>query len=136
MPPRIMRAALSEPDAADDQALSIALALLGAGVLPPAMLAETAVWDRTDAPCTLGRAAISGALDALPAPEEVELLEVVTHGKAGTVSGRVRRAGAGPALFCHVIRYATPARRQIAQLVSFERLERPKRPATRRQAGP
>ena len=95
----------------------IALALMGVGALPEDALAEAASWDRPGG-ATLGRRAILAALPDQQA-ETIRIEQVVAHGRAGSVSGRVTRDGE-TALFCHVIRYTTPAATEIAQLVSFE----------------
>lgn len=95
----------------------IALALMGVGALRAGMLAEAASWDRPGG-ATLGRRAILAALPDQQA-ETIRIEQVVAHGRAGSVSGRVTRDGE-TALFCHVIRYTTPAATEIAQLVSFE----------------
>ncbi|MHA6262830.1 hypothetical protein ACXYMO_06485 [Arenibacterium sp. CAU 1754] len=97
----------------------IALALMGVGELPGDMIAENAVWDSANGAVT-GRNAIRAAQAALPAADLIEVKEVVTHGKAGAVSGRVTRKGGRPRLFCHVIRYTSAAGHQIAQLVTIE----------------
>jgi hypothetical protein len=102
----------------------IALALLGAGGLPDVALADAATWDRTDSPCTVGRRAIETARAALPVPYAVWLDEVVSHGKAGAVSGRYSPDGREIRLFCHVIRFTSASAQEIAQLVSFERIEK------------
>lgn len=98
---------------------TIALALMGVGELPGDMIAENAVWDSVSGAVT-GRAAICAAQSKLPAADLIEVKEVVTHGKAGSVSGRVTRKDGRTRLFCHVIRYTSAAGQQIAQLVTIE----------------
>jgi hypothetical protein len=98
----------------------IALALLGAGGWPDVALAEAATWDRTGSPCIVGRAAIEASRRAVAAPAEVRIEEVVSHGRAGAVSGRYSPDGRSLRLFCQVIRFTGAEAREIAQLVSFE----------------
>ena len=110
------------PDTAPpDRDRSIALALMGLGPLPArelgAKLAEAATWQASGRSHT-GPAAILAALPAQP-PARVMVEQVVSHGKAASVSGRLERGGK-MRLFCHVIRYSRADCRQIAQLLSFE----------------
>ncbi|WP_417242941.1 hypothetical protein [Celeribacter sp.] len=101
----------------------IALALMGVGTLNAEILAETATWDRSNAPCAVGRAIILTTLCDIIRPVSITIDQVVAHGKAATVSGRLTRDGSGTHLFCHIIRFTTPRCRDIAQLVSFEQRE-------------
>ncbi len=110
----------SGPEEAEAEA--IALALMGVGALGPERLAEAASWERPGGG-VMGRAAIVAAA-ARQSAEAIAVDQVVTHGRAGSVSGRVTRGGA-TRLFCHVIRYTAPDAREIAQLVSFEHPESP-----------
>ena len=115
--PEVIRAADCHNSPKNQRAEDIALALFGVGTLPEDQIAEGAVWDRPGGAVS-GRAAILAAI----APEGITRIaadQVVTHGKAGSVSGRVTRAGE-TRLFCHVIRFTSASARQIAQLVSFE----------------
>ncbi|MBL6428690.1 hypothetical protein [Maritimibacter sp.] len=98
---------------------AIALALMGVGALDDGLLAEGASWDRFGAGIT-GRDAIQAARAETPDHEWIEISEVVSHGKAGSVSGRLQRAGEAPRIFCHVIRFTSASARQIAQIVSFD----------------
>lgn len=107
------------PPDKDARAQDIALALLGAGGLPGDALAENAVWDRPDGALS-GRARIRKALNSLPHPHRVEISQVATQGKSGSVSGRYWPRPDEARLFCHIIRYTTAASHQIAQLVSYE----------------
>ncbi|WP_136634580.1 nuclear transport factor 2 family protein [Pseudooceanicola onchidii] len=100
------------------RAQDVALALMGAGAIDPDLLAENAVWERPGGAVS-GRAAILGALRRTRPPTRIEVDQVVTHGRSGSVSGRAARQE-DERLFCHVIRYTTAACREIAQLVSFE----------------
>ncbi len=115
--PEVIRA----PDCANapknQRAEDIALALFGAGDLPEDMIAQNAVWDRAGGAVS-GREAIRAAI----APDGIERIavdQVVTHGRAGSVSGRITR-GSQTRLFCHVIRFSSASARQIAHIVSFE----------------
>lgn len=99
------------------RAEAIALALMGVGALPDAELAEAASWDGPDGAVS-GRAAIRARAKTQGA-DLIRIEEVVTHGRAGTVSGRVTR-GTETRMFCHVIRFTSAAAREIAQVVSFE----------------
>ncbi|GAA3853100.1 hypothetical protein [Celeribacter arenosi] len=105
------------------RAEAIALALMGVGRLEEDALAEIVTWDRSQSAVVVGREAVSHAVAKVDPPASISLAEVVTHGRAGTVSGRMTRDGAGTVLFCHVIRFTSPSTHQIAQLVSFERQE-------------
>lgn len=105
------------------RAEGIALALLGAEDLPDIVVAEGATWDRTDTPCILGRTAIEKTRASLPTPSDIWLEEVVHHGKAAAVSGRYSPDGTEIRLFCHVIRFSSATAHEIAQMVSFERIE-------------
>ncbi|MEC7762244.1 MAG: hypothetical protein VX874_10085 [Pseudomonadota bacterium] len=97
----------------------IALALMGVGALDADLLAEGASWDRFGKGHT-GRDAIRAAQAQTPGHEWIEISEVVSHGKAGSVSGRLQRAGEPPRIFCHVIRFTSASAKQIAQIVSFD----------------
>ncbi len=115
--PEVIRAADCGNSPKNQRAEEIALALYGVGALPEDQIAQDAVWDRA-AGAVSGRRAILGAI----APDGIARIaidQVVTHGKAGSVSGRITR-GADTRLFCHVIRFTSASARQIAQLVSFE----------------
>lgn len=98
---------------------SIALALMGVGDLPDGWVAEGASWDRFGSAVT-GRRAIAEARAAGPAHDWIEISEVVTHGKAASVSGRLQRTGEPPRIFCHVIRFTSASASSIAQIVSFD----------------
>jgi len=100
------------------RAETIALALMGVGRLDAESLAEAASWDGAGGAVT-GRSAILAAIKRVERPEKIRIEQVVTHGKAGTVSGRVTRGGA-TRLYCHLIRFTSASANQVAQLVSFE----------------
>ncbi|WP_407492103.1 hypothetical protein [Pseudooceanicola sp. MF1-13] len=99
-------------------AQDIALALMGAGALPPEVLADSAVWQRPSGALT-GRKPILTALRRTKAPDRIEVDQVVTHGKSGSVSGRYWTADE-VRLFCHVLQFTSAAMRSLAQIVSFE----------------
>lgn len=104
-----------------EQAEAIALALMGVGQLAPETFAEAASWERgAPLPAAVGREAILDVIACLAPPERIELSQIATHGKAGSVAGRILRPGAPPRLFCHLIRYTSAETREVAQLISFE----------------
>lgn len=124
MTPEVIRAAGALADPTDVQAETIALALMGVGVLDTGMLAEAAAWER-GAGAILGRAAIADAVARATATpvRRIRVEQVVSQGAAGSVSGRITRVtqdGEETRLYCHVIRYTNPGAGEIAQLVSFE----------------
>ncbi len=99
------------------RAEAIALALMGVGTLAQDALAEAATWDFAGGAVT-GRDAIR-ARAAAQSADTIAIDQVVTHGRGGSVSGRVTRGG-DTRLFCHIVRFTSAAAREIAQLVSFE----------------
>lgn len=99
-------------------AQDIALALMGAGSLSPDQVAADVTWDGPGGAVT-GRDRLIKVLGRSVAPDRIHVDQVVTHGRSGSVSGRLWR-GEEERLFCHVIRFTTAAARQVAQLVSFE----------------
>lgn len=107
------------------KAQDIALALMGAGALPPEALAESAVWQRPGG-ALAGRKPILAALRRAKAPDRIEVDQVVTHGKSGSVSGRYW-VGDQERLFCHVLQFTSAAMRDIGQIVSFEHRPRAQR---------
>ncbi len=103
------------------KAEAIALALMGIGDIAPDQLAEGASWERGGPlPPAVGREAILAALVDISPPARIEVAQIATHGKAGSVAGRVTRPGHPPRLFCHLIRYTSASAREVAQLISFE----------------
>lgn len=105
-----------DTDPKSAKAEAIALALMGAGALAAETLAEAASWQRSER-ALMGRRAILDACEA--GIEKISVEQVVSHGAAGSVSGRYWREGHARA-FCHVIRFTSPAATQVAQLVSFD----------------
>jgi hypothetical protein len=122
---QVIRIARSGNSPEDARAEEIALALMGVGRLDPEALAEAATWDGASGlvegatVAVAGRLAIVAALDTVAPPEKIRVEQVVAHGRAGSVSGRITRGGE-TRLYCHFIRFTSPAARQVAQLVSFE----------------
>ncbi|THD75857.1 nuclear transport factor 2 family protein [Thalassobius vesicularis] len=116
---QVIRSSDCENSPRNQRVEQIALALLGAGDLPDSVLSEGAVWDRNGGAIS-GRAAIQTLRATLPRCEEIRVDQVVSHGKAGTASGTLRRPGQRDRLFCHVIRFTSTAASEIAQIVSFE----------------
>jgi len=116
--PEVIRSGDCANSPKNARAEEIALALMGVGELPDTLLAENAVWDGAGGALS-GRDAIRAACAQLPEAEKIRVEQVVTHGKAGSVSGRITRGGE-TRLFCHVIRFTSTTARQIAHLVSFE----------------
>lgn len=116
---RITRGPDCETTAKSLRIEEIALALMGAGDLPDQYLSEGAVWDRSEGAVS-GRRAIQAKRSALPRCETIQMEQIVSHGKAGTASGIVTRAGQGTRLFCHVIRFTSSSAQTVAQVVSFE----------------
>nr|WP_319250035.1 hypothetical protein [uncultured Celeribacter sp.] len=122
--PRVRRSEDCARSPQSEAATEIALALMGIGNLPDALFAETASWERSDAPCAVGHAAIRNGLATQSAPESLYVDQVVTHGRAATVSGRLTRDGTGTMMFCHVLRFTDSSCHTLAQIVSFERPDR------------
>lgn len=101
------------------RAEDIALALMGVGPLTSDMIATDATWERGQDCPAAGRLAIMRAFEQLKAPDSITVDQVIAHGTAATVSGRLTR-GTQSRIFCHVIRHTSEAATQIAQIVSFE----------------
>ncbi len=96
----------------------IALALLGVGTLDRARVADAATWDRPSGGTITGGDRICATAAAQTA-DLVRIEQVITQGRAGSVTGRVTRGGT-TRLFCHMIRFTGTSDPVIAQLVSFE----------------
>jgi len=116
--PEVIRAQGCEAAPETTTTEAIALALMGVGDLPGHALAENAVWDGAHG-ARAGRAAIGAAVARVAPADRIRVEQVVVHGRAGTVSGRITRAGQ-TRLYCHVIRFTAQNRAQAAQIVSFE----------------
>lgn len=120
---RITRGPDCETTPKSQRVEQIALALLGAADLPDQHLSEAAIWDRSEGSLS-GRHAIQTTRASLPRCDVIRIEQVVSHGKAGTVTGIVTRSGQRSRLFCHVIRFTSSSAQTIAQVVSFEHAER------------
>lgn len=118
--PRVHRSPDCDRSATNAKVTEIALALMGVGEVDHGVFSETASWDQTATPCVLGRDAITAHLLNKVPPQSISIDQVVCHGKAGTVSGRLTRDGIGTMVFCHVIRFTDLSCRQVGQAVSFE----------------
>lgn len=116
--PEVIRAPGCESGPETATAEAVALAVMGVGALPGDRLAESAVWDGAHG-ALAGRAAIGAALAAVAPADRIRIEQVVTHGRAGSVSGRITR-GTETRLYCHVIRFTSATRDEVAQIVSFE----------------
>ena len=103
----------------DARAQDIALALMGAGTLDPAMFAEDAQWQR-HGQVLAGRLKIAAALKRMTPPSRIEVDQVVTQGRSGSVSGRYWTENGDAQLFCHVLRFTSQTGQELAQIVSFE----------------
>lgn len=122
MQTRIKRSGPGTGTAKDARTEEIALALMGAVPVDLTLFAEAAGWQNGPNGAAMGRARIVEKIAAARDPDEISVEQVVSHGKAGSVAGRVVRGGE-PYLFCHVIRYDTAAAGKVVQVVSFERAE-------------
>ena len=118
MSPKVIRKAEGRARI-EARAEDIALALMGAGPLPRDLIANDATWERGSDGAAAGRSAIVKTFEKLTAPDTITVDQVVAHGKAATVSGRLTR-GTQSRIFCHVIRHTSEAATEIAQIVSFE----------------
>lgn len=116
--PEVIRAPGCETSPETASAEEVALALMGVGTLPTHRLAENAVWEAAGG-ARLGRGAIGAALGALSAADKIRIEQIVAHGRAGSVTGRITRKGKTQ-LYCHVIRFTSTERAEVAQIVSFE----------------
>lgn len=101
------------------RAEEIALALMGVGTLEAGLLAEAASWERPGGAVTGREEILARVREAVGTADLIRVEQVVTHGRAGSVSGRITR-GETTRLFCHVIRFTSASAKQIAQIVSFE----------------
>jgi hypothetical protein len=97
----------------------IALALMGIGPINAEAFAVDATWERGDGQPLSGAQAIQAALSKQETPDSITVEQVVSHGKAASISGRLTR-GTQAKIFCHVIRHTSEAATHVAQVVSFE----------------
>lgn len=118
---KVRRAPACPRTARAEHAAGIALALMGAAPLPQGALGDASTWESSGAPATIGAEAIVTLLRSRPAPAEIELTDIVTHGRAAAVSGRYLPQGAAQArLFCHMIRFTSASAVHVAHVVSFD----------------
>ncbi len=115
-PVRILRNGPLTQSESDRSAEAIALGLLGVCELPVEGLSANATW-QNGSDVLVGRAAISAAICAKRLIE-VRIEDVVSHGKAAAVSGRLI-TNSGPYLFCHMIKYTNASAKHVASIVSF-----------------
>ena len=100
-----------------ERAKDISLGLLGAAEMPIGMLSDNVTWQNGDR-VLIGHAAVLASVGDSP-PLSVTIDDVVTHGKAAAVSGRLV-ADTGPRLFCHMIKFTNSSAKKIASIVSFQ----------------
>ena len=113
-----------DPGPAERAVAEQALAMSGVGPLPPEALSDMASWERSNHPSVVGRAHILDALAHLTPPASLSVTQITVEGKAATITGRLTRDGHGLFLFCQILRFTTPERSQIAQIISVEQKER------------
>lgn len=101
------------------RAQDIALALMGAGSLDPALLSDGVVWDRRGGSLN-GAKAVLASLKRMKPPARIDVDQVVTHGRSGAVSGRFTTARGEVRIFCHMLRFTGASQAQIGQIVSFD----------------
>ena len=106
------------------RAETIALGLMGAAPLAPDAFAEGVGWERGSGETLMGREAIL-AVEKGVGLRKIEVSQVVTHGKAGAVSGRLWREDGSSSLFCYMLRFTSAAVKQVAHVVSFEHASKP-----------
>ena len=99
----------------------IGLAFCGAVEMPAGMMSDTTLWRCADGSELVGDHAVEEGLDALTPPRRVVVDSVVTHGRAGAVSGRIEPARGKTHLFCHVLRFTSASGRSLAEVTTFER---------------
>ncbi|MDQ2094983.1 hypothetical protein [Rhodalgimonas zhirmunskyi] len=117
----IRRSASLPASIKSEAALAVALGLMRGAPLPDGQITDATIWEGGDTSPAIGTAAIKAALSHRPAAAEINVDEIVTHGKAAAVSGRMTPADGGRArLFCHMIRFTSAGARTVAQVVSFD----------------
>lgn len=107
---------------------TIALALMGKCALRDSDFLESVSWDRSSGPCAVGFEAVTSAQKHAAPPVSIHIDQIVTQGKAATVSGRLTRDGIGTMLFCHILRKTAAQNGKISQIVSFEHQEVQRKP--------
>lgn len=113
-----------DPGPSERAVAELALAMSGLGPLPSEALSDMASWERSNHPSVVGRAHILDALRQLKPPASLSVTQITVEGKAATITGRLTRDGHGLFLFCQILRFTTPERSQIAQIISVEQKER------------
>jgi hypothetical protein len=97
----------------------VSLGLLGARELAPALLAENITWQNGESSVIIGRSSVKSAVK-LKNLRKVQVEDIVTHGMAAAVSGRLFRDDHDARLFCHMIKFTSASAQEIASIVSFE----------------
>lgn len=100
-----------------DKAKEISLGLLGAGALPKDVLSDSVTWQNGGS-VFVGQEAVLAKI-AETSASSIKIEDIVTHGKAAAVSGRLT-SETGPKLFCHMIKFTSASAKQIASIVSFQ----------------
>ena len=118
-PPQVQRCADCANSPKNQRAEEIALALMGVGTLDPDHLSEAVGWDKSGAPAVMGHEAVLRGITPCGA-SSIVIDQVVSHGKAGAVSGMLHMPDGQTRLFCHMIRFTSAAAKTVAHIVSFE----------------
>ncbi|MBW6416616.1 hypothetical protein [Celeribacter sp. PS-C1] len=113
-----------DPSPSEQALAELALAMSGLGSLAPKALSDMASWERSNHPSVVGRGKILDALSQITPPISLSVTQITLEGKAATVTGRLTREGQGLFLFCQILRFTTPERTEIAQIISVEQKER------------
>ena len=81
-------------------------------------LADDLRWDRADGTALSGRDAVTAAMAAVAAPEEIVIERIASHGKVGSALGR-----SGSKTFAHFFEFASAAAKTVARIESFSKTE-------------
>ena len=114
----ITRASQDSKSPNAEQAESIALGLMGAKKLNLEHMSDSVTWQKGSDGALMGRDSISAAISHREL-KAVIIDEIVTHGKAAAVSGRIR-SNMETRLFCHMIKFTSSSAKQVASIVSFD----------------
>jgi hypothetical protein len=76
------------------------------------------VWNRIGQASIAGIDAIRDALDPTPKLDEISILHVVSHGRAGAVNGTTRSA-AGEVAFCHMFEFTNTKGDKVRSIDSY-----------------
>lgn len=109
-----------ESEVRELRAQQIARALMGDGPIDADQLAASVTWQNSRQGALVGRDAVLKAVKNARV-DAVKVDEVVTQGKAASVSGFVTRA-ADRGLFCVMLRFTSAAQVQVASIVDFEHI--------------